>query len=294
MRARRLATFSVLCGLTTILFWAPLKAAIELSLRDDRYVQILVAPFLCLFLIFWERDRVFFPDTAYSPRYGILLLLPVLLVYMVFLHRPPLGNPRTNLCIGVFGAILAWMVVFILCYGIRSFRAALFPLCCLFLMIPPAAELMDHITTGLQNGSAAMSHRMFLMAGIPIFAQGTRFSLPGLVIEVAPECSGIRSTLALSLTALLAGRICLRCGWSRFLLLAMVIPIAILKNAARITVIASLSVYVDRAFLSSPLHRYGGLVFTPLGFALCAAILYSLRRLEGRPAAPPSPHGDAT
>ena len=64
------------------------------------------------------------------------------------------------------------------------------------------------------------------------------------------------------------------------MLIAMVIPIAILKNAARITVIASLSVYVDRAFLSGSLHRNSGLVFTPLGVVLCAAILYALKRLE--------------
>ena len=280
MTLRRLVSFWVLSAFTIALFCAPLQAVFDLSLHDQRYVQVLAAPFLCLFLLFWERDRVF-SDSASSPRYGLLLLLPLLLAPIVFLGPPPLHS-RIGLCIAILAATLSWMVVFILCYGFRSFRSALFPFCCLFLMIPPPPEVMDKITIFLQNGSAAVSHEMLLMAGIPVFAQGTTFSLPGLIIEVAPECSGIHSTLALLLTAVLMGRIYLRCGLSRFLLVAMVIPIAIIKNAFRITVIAALSLYVNRAFLFGSLHRNSGLVFTPLAVLVGAGALYALRLLEAK------------
>jgi len=80
--------------------------------------------------------------------------------------------------------------------------------------------------------------------------------------------SGIRSCLASALVGLMAGRVCLRYGWTRLALVVATIPIAIMKNALRISVLASLGAYVNPAFLHGRLHYYGGLVFTPLGVVL--------------------------
>jgi len=118
------------------------------------------------------------------------------------------------------------------------------------------------------------------LVGVPVFAHGTQLQLPGLEIEVAPECSGIHSCLALALVGLLASRMCLRSGWNRLLLVASTIPIAIFKNAIRISVIASLGAYVNRTFLFGPIHRYGGLVFTPLAVVLLVFVLLALQKSE--------------
>jgi len=66
----------------------------------------------------------------------------------------------------------------------------------------------------------------------------------------------------------------------RLALVVSTIPIAIFKNAIRISVIASLSAYVNRAFLYGRVHHYGGLVFTPLGVVLFVALLAGLQRYE--------------
>jgi len=81
---------------------------------------------------------------------------------------------------------------------------------------------------------------------------------------------------------LLAGRVCLRYGWTRLALVVATIPIAILKNAFRISVLASLGAYVSPAFLHGRLHHYGGLVFTPLGVVLFLVVLAGLQRYEAR------------
>jgi exosortase len=279
MKLRQVSIFIVVWISTVVLFWTPLSALVNLSFRDDRYVQIVVSPLLCLFLIFWERTRIFAP-ARYSASLGIPLLLSALLMGLL-LQRRSTGE-TSGLAPMAAAIVMVWITAFILSFGVESFKAALFPLCCLFLTVPPPAALVDRITANLQNYSAVISHAMFQLAGVPVFVRGTIFSLPGLDIEIAPECSGIRSTLVFTLVALLVARISLRCGWRQLALVVMTAAIAIFKNAARITVIASLGAYVNRAFLHGSLHRHSGEVFAFLGVAMFVPLLSALQKSEIR------------
>jgi exosortase len=261
------------------LSWPAVRTVVNLGVSDERYVQIIAAPVLFILLLYWERDDIF-AGAAWSPRAGTALLSLSLLLYLVLLRRPSYGIGDVRLPLAVLWVVAAWMAAFILCFGPRSFRAACFPLCCLLLMVPVRTSLMDGLTSGLEHASAVTSCAMLRLAGVPVFAQGTRMLLPGVAIEVAPECSGIHSFLSLGLVALLASRVCLRSGWSRLVLVVATIPFAIFKNAMRISVIASLGAYVNRAFLHGRIHHYGGLVFTPLAIALLFALLVALQRSD--------------
>jgi exosortase len=264
---------------TVTLFWPPLVAVVRLAVHDDRYFQILAAPLLCVFLIYWERTKIF-SESRFSPRAGVPLLSLAMLLCFAVVGRPSPSNEQAGLVLAVFAIILAWMAAFILCYGAQSFKTALFPLCCLFLMIPAPLEWMDRITLGLQHASAATSYAILRLAGIPVFRQGMTFLLPGLSIQVAPECSGIRSCLVFVIVGILAGRVFLRSGWRILALIVLTIPIAIFKNAVRIVVISSLSVYVDRGIIDGPLHHNGGPVFAFVGIALFVPLLYALGTSE--------------
>jgi exosortase len=278
MTARYLGV-SVLWTIVVILCWPPIRAAFDLGLHDDRYVSIIAAPLLFAFFMYWERARIF-AKMAWAAAVGIPLLLFALSMYAVFLPRRSYQNDGVHLSLAMLAVVLAWMACFLLCYGRGSFRAAYFPFCCLLLTIPVPVPLMDKLTVGLQHASATMSFEMLRLAGIPVYAQGMKLFLPNLTLEVAPECSGIRSLIALTLVALVAGRLFLRYGWTRLALALSTIPIAILKNALRISVIAWLSAYVDRKYLHGSIHRNGGLVFTPLAAALLLMLLVGLRRFE--------------
>jgi len=65
--------------------------------------------------------------------------------------------------------------------------------------------------------------------------------LRGLTVEVAKECSGIRSCVVFVIVAIVASRVCLRSVWAQWALIVSMIPIAIFKNAVRIVVISTLS-----------------------------------------------------
>jgi exosortase/archaeosortase family protein len=102
-------------------------------------------------------------------------------------------------------------------------------------------------------------------------------------IEVAKECSGIRSSLSLIITALLAGHFFLRTGWSRALLVLAIVPITILKNGFRIAMLSILGVYVDERILGSDLHRKGGILFFIMALVLVWGVIALLRKSEGKP-----------
>jgi len=264
--------------LTLLLFGLSLKSVVRLGLHDDRYLQIVVAPFACCLLLFWERTRIFSRANS-SPQGGIWLLSVSALMGVLAVSLKPGGEDGAVLAI--LAMILLWMGAFLFCCGFDSFRAAIYPLCCLFLMIPLPSSCMDRAAQLLQHASAATSYGILRMTAIPVLRHGMVFSLPGLDFEVAPECSGIHSSLALMMVAIVAGFIFLGSGWSRAALIALTVPIAIIKNSIRIAAIAFLAARVDRWFIDGPFHhRYGGLVFSAVAVVFFVLLLAGLQKIE--------------
>jgi len=120
------------------------------------------------------------------------------------------------------------------------------------------------------------------LSGATVFREGLRFHLPGIVIEVAKECSGIHSTLVLFVTSLLAGHLFLRSQWKKAVLALAVVPLGIARNGFRIFTISWLCVHVGPAMIDSPIHHRGGPIFFTLSLVPFLALLFVLRKSEGR------------
>ncbi len=116
-----------------------------------------------------------------------------------------------------------------------------------------------------------------------VVRHGATFELTGIVLEVAQECSGIRSSLVLFIASVLASHLCLRTTWRRVALVALVIPLGILRNGLRIVTIGLLSVHVSPDMIHGAIHRRGGPVFFALSLVPLFLLLWWLRRQELRP-----------
>jgi exosortase len=232
-------------------------------------------------LVYLERKRIF-NDVDYCPRVGIpLMVLGIILFgFARQFSFPPAQND--NLALSVFAIVLIWIAGFVLCYGSRASGVAIFPLSFLVLMIPIPVTLVQKLSVALEKASAEIVYVLFQLAGIPVFRQGFRFSIPGLNIEVAEQCSGIRSTLAFFITSLCAGHLFLRSTCRRVYFSLITIPIVIFKNGVRIVTLSLLSIYVDPGFLTGRLHQYGGWVFGLLGLAILLPLLLLLQKSEDR------------
>jgi exosortase len=248
----------------------------NLSFHDENSSHILLIPIISACLIYLRKRRLF-KTSRYCPSIGIpLLLLTVVLWYSL---RTPLSslNNTDRLSVTASLIVLVWLAAFILCYGTSSFRAAGFPLFFLLLMIPLPVVLTGHIVSILQKGSAETCYALFRLLGVPIIRHGFRFSLPGVDIEIAEQCSGIHAGLSLFIAGLLAQHILLRDTWKKTCFILCIFPIAIFKNAVRIVTISWLGIHVNPDFFHGALHRQGGLPFSLLALALMAILLWLLR-----------------
>jgi exosortase len=147
-------------------------------------------------------------------------------------------------------------------------------------MVPLPGFLLDRFISWLQVGSADVAEWVFQLSGIPILRRGLIFVLPQVSIEVAKECSGIRSTQALLITCMLAGHLFLRTNWRRAALLAAAVPVMIIKNGVRIATLTLLAVRVDPSYLTGRLHHQGGFVFFTLAMLILLPLLWLLQKTE--------------
>lgn len=266
---RRHLWFALLCVASGGLFWRPLSALASLAWKSDYYTHTVIVPLLVGYLIYKERGRIF-KDIHGSFGFGILLLFTGILLYGL----TELVFKDARLLLAIFSIVLFWIGAFALCYGLKTVRAALFPLFLLFLTVPlPMAE-MDWFMQSIRAGSAEVASAIFTACGVPVFRNGFYFFLPGVSIEIAKECSGIHSTLALLVLSLVAGYMFLRSTWKRGLLVLLVVPIVSLTNGLRIATLTLLAAYVDKNILRSSLHRDGGILFFMLALSLLVAIIH--------------------
>jgi len=188
---------------------------------------------------------------------------------------------------GVLGAyilalLFAWIAGFALLFGRSALKNARFSLLFLLLMVPLPDSLLNYVIYYLQKGSADVAEMIFDLAGVPALRDGFVFHLAHLSIEVAKECSGIRSSLALLILALLVGHLFLRTAWKQAVFVAVGLVLMIVKNGIRIATLTILAQYVDSSFLVGRLHHEGGVVFFLIGLLLLFPVFWLLQRSEGR------------
>jgi exosortase len=192
-------------------------------------------------------------------------------------------DPQSLLSLSILSACTTFVGGFLLFFGGLAFREALFPLSFLMFTIPMPAAVVDQIVPFLQHGSAAATELILSLLGVSFLREGLTFHLARVSVQIAPECSSIRSSLALFITGTVAAKLVLSRAWSRSALVLITIPLALVKNAIRIVTLTLLAQYVDMRFLTGHwLHRSGGFVFFLITLALLGVVLLLLRWAEER------------
>ncbi len=275
---KRWLLFSVWIVVSSVLFAKPLIALVRLSLTNDNASHLILIPFLTAGLLFIER-RTIFNNLSFDPGGGIFLFLSVIIAISVRWAGDKL-IPDLRLTSNVVAVILLWIAGFAFSFGKAAVKSAHFSLLFLFLTVPLPNFLLERVISLLQSGSAEIADVLFNLTGVPVMREALVFHLPGVNIEVARECSGIRSTMALFILALPVVHYGLHSLWKKLFFLTCAFFMMVLKNGIRIVTLSLLAVYVDPNFLFGTLHRDGGIVFFLLGLLLLLPVLLLLQRGE--------------
>lgn len=272
--APRNLLFLLVLVLSVIIYWAPLESLAHLSLGNEEYSYIGMMPPLALFLFYVGRTKIF-KNVHYSLGIGAVTLLTAVILNLASASTSL--DEESYLFLKVLSLVMIWVAGFACLYGIQALREGAFPFLFVFLALPLPHFVIEKPLAVIQYGSAEVLNLFLTVTAIPFFRDGMTFSLPGISIEVAPECSGIHSTLALLIGSFLVAHFYLRSWRRRILLVLSVFPIVSLTNGFRIYSLTVLSAYVSKSFLSGDLHRKGGVIFFLLALALLAIVARRLR-----------------
>jgi exosortase C (VPDSG-CTERM-specific) len=260
-------------------FAQPLFSLIRYAATSDLNSYTLLIPFVSGYLLYTRRSQLPKHYAADVP-FGIVFLVVGLgtLAFtwllkvrgQVFMHNEsiPLSALSFLFCLisgGFFFLGRDWM------------RAAAFPLAYLIFMVPLPEPIANALEQASATASAEMANVLFHLSGTPFLREGQIFQLPNITLEVAQECSGIRSSLVLFITSVLAANLFLKTTWRRLALVAIVIPLGILRNGFRILVIGLLCVHIGPQMIHSLIHRRGGPLFFVLSLIPLLLVLWSLR-----------------
>ena len=222
---------------------------------------------------------------ALSVRAGSAFLAIAALIVCASLVWSASLPSDVQLSIKMIALVLSWIGAFVLCFGSRASRQALFPLCFLFGLVPISQLLLNEIIAMLQTGSAWSAYVLFALFGVPVTRDGVLLTIPRLTVQVAQECSSIRSSSMLLLTTMVLAQLLLRSPWRKALAVSLALPLSVAKNGLRVFTIAMLATHVDRGYLTGRFHHQGGIVFFAIALIVIFGVLWMLRRGEGSPPA---------
>jgi exosortase C (VPDSG-CTERM-specific) len=279
---RRVFWFIGFVGLLAIVFIKPLAGLAVHAAHSDLYSHILLVPLISMYLIYSRRDTL--PKGFASGSAWALVLLFVGTAAAV--AALPFTIWGRGLSPNDYLALMALSFICLLGAGGclllgRSWMTALaFPFFFLIFMIPLPDRVVDFLETASKLASTEAANFFFYITGTPFLRDGTVFQLPGITIEVAQECSGIRSSWVLMIVSMLAANLFLRSPWRRAVLVLCTIPLGILRNGFRIWMIGTLCVQIGPNMIHSVIHRQGGPLFFTLALGPLFLFLWCLRRGE--------------
>src|SRR6266853_4075544 len=264
----------ILCGA----FALPLSAFVTYARHSEVHSYVLLIPFVTAYLIY-IRWKQLSRELRSSRGYALLLATAGTGALFASLHFTELGQNdyMTLTALSFVCFVIAGIFLFL---GSKWARSAMFPLFFFAFVIPLPEAAVDFLENASKEASAEIANWLFLVSGTPAFRTGTVFQLPGISIMVAKECSGIRSSLVLVITSLLAANMFLRTTWRRALLVGAVIPLGLLRNGLRILVISLLCVHIGPEMINSVIHRRGGPIFFVASLIPLFVVLWWLRRGE--------------
>jgi exosortase C (VPDSG-CTERM-specific) len=259
---RRTFVYAAFVAVLSLAFVSPLIALFRHAMAEELHSHILLIPLVSLYLAGLQRDRLPKERNA-SPLGWALCGLLAVAVYLV----PKLagGNVGWSLNDSLTQSTACYVLLLVAggfaILGTTWMRVLGFSFGFLIFMIPMPDVMVTGFEEWLMRWSAWTAEILFHVSLTPVHRDGQLIELPGMALMVARECSGIRSTVVLFITSVLASYMFLRSPWHRGILVALVIPLGILRNGLRVLVIGLLCVHISPDMIDSWVHHRGGPLF---------------------------------
>ncbi len=289
------ASLAVITLLTGFLYYAHGNAE-EVAIRGHSAIRWMVArwngaagdlshawliPLVSLYAL-WDRRRILHVMPKRPDLRGLAVFIAALGLYWLGVR-----GQQTRLTL-LSLLLLLWSVPFTF-WGWGVARQTAFPALYLLFCIP--ASFLDSLTFPLRIIATTLATATLNGIGIAAVRSGTAIhSLAGggFQLDVADPCSGLHSLLPLVALSAAYAWFFVRGPWSRWLLVAAAVPLAITGNVARIVSIALVAHRFGQERATGFYHDYSGYVFFTVTISLMMALAGWLSRVAHKRTTPES------
>ena len=263
---------AILVGLILLLYASVLKGLVAQWWTDPDYGHGFFVPLFSGYILWHERQR--WTKTEIKPsNFGFVVMLGAIALLL-------LGSLGAELFISRFSllVLLAGMILFLA--GWKMLRAVSFPLGYLMWMIPIPVIIYNQITFPLQLIASRLATASLELVQVPVLRDGNILILSNYSLEVVEACSGIRSLMTLVALAVAFGYLVSTRRWIRYVLAALMVPIAVVINAIRIMGAGLLARHFGPAAAEGFLHGFSGWAIFLVALLLMFSSYLILRHID--------------
>lgn len=236
-------------------------------LNSEEYSHAFLTFPILLYMV-WEKRTVLLSEKpCYSLSGLCLVVLSTACYFFALLTQVP-----TFISLSMYFSLVGVLVYLL---GIKSIQILFTPLVLLLILIPVPDQLYIKLTFPLQLKVSQFSEMLVEIFGVPILREGNVMNTPGKSFEVVEACSGMRSMITLLTLSLIMGYFMLKKKVSKVVLLLASIPIAIIVNIIRVSVMILLYHFFRLDLSEGFLHTLTGL----LVFAIALIMLLFIHKI---------------
>jgi exosortase len=227
-------------------------------------------------LIWRQRPQLRLVAKAGHPAVTFSLLTAALAIYIF-------GRAYDFLTLeaaGLYGAGVAMLHAVL---GWRALRRLWFPLLYLAFAIPPPSFLLDIVTAPLKAFVSMAATNALALFGLPIARVGVVIFISHYELLVEDACSGLNSLIGLTAISLFYIYVMRGSSWRyAALLIAFVIPIAVLANMVRIMTLVLITYFFGDAAAQGFLHVGAGVLLFLIALLMVFGVDHLLLAISGR------------
>lgn len=206
-----------------------------------------------VWLVLRERHRI-----AAVARPGNALLSACLLIPLVVLFA--IARITSIIEIESIVMYLSLVAVFYALCGGAAVRAIWFPLVYLLFVFPPPDTLFAALTQPLKIAISQWSVDILYVLGYPVAGSGVTIQIGQYEMLVAAACAGLNSLISLTALGLFYTYLRHSSNWRYMLLLvACIIPIAVLANLVRVLMLLLITYHFGEAAGQGFFHELAGM-----------------------------------
>ncbi len=278
---------SLVITLTVVAFYfQDLSMVFNGALNDEASFHILAIPFLFVYLIYRKRrmvdaaitqiplSRQFFQKN-FSLLAGITICPMAILTYWYGSYTfTPLEYHMFTLPVMTAGLVL-------ILFNPQTLKQLIFPIAFLIFLCPPPSEVLFGLGSALANLSAIASNALANLSGIaatltssdvgPVITIIRPDYIP-LSFNVSVACSGIYSLIGFVIFALFIAYITYGSLKNKFLIIIIGVPMIILLNIIRITIILAIGYHFGEELAIQFFHTIGATVLMFIGTLILLVI----------------------